>query len=157
MIYCRCSIHKHVVQNESTRGKTKIILLTLEMARQVVSRTTHIEKGELRVTHKNAILTNVTAAALNQRASNFKHSSTWHIFGPFSLFSFPHLARSLASFNRTSTGVTVLKFCIRFKESRCILDLACSASFPVLPEPCFQFLKPELVIGVDFRLGYSLQ
>ena len=60
MIYCRCSIHKHVVQNESTRGKTKIILLTLEMARQVVSRTTHIEKGELRVTHENAILTNVT-------------------------------------------------------------------------------------------------
>ena len=62
MIYCRCSIHKHVVQNESTRGKTKIILLTLEMARQVISRTTHIEKGELRVTHENAILTNVTPA-----------------------------------------------------------------------------------------------
>ena len=61
MIYCRCSIHKHIVQNESTRGKTKIIMLTLEMARQVVSRTMkHIEKGELRVTHENAILTNVT-------------------------------------------------------------------------------------------------
>ena len=44
MIYCRCSIHKHIVQNESTRGKTKIILLTLEMARQEVSRTTHIEE-----------------------------------------------------------------------------------------------------------------
>ena len=63
MIYCRCSIHKHVVQNESTRGKTKIILLTLEMARQVVSRTTHIEKGELRVTHENAILTNITSSS----------------------------------------------------------------------------------------------
>ena len=60
MIYCRCSIHKHIVQNESTRGKTKIILLTLEMARQEVSRTTHIEEGELRVTHENAILTNIT-------------------------------------------------------------------------------------------------
>ena len=60
MIYCRCSIHKHIVQNGSTRGKTKIILLTLEMARQEVSRTTHIEEGELRVTHENAILTNIT-------------------------------------------------------------------------------------------------
>ena len=60
MIYCRCSIHKHIVQNESTRGETKIILLTLEMARQEVSRTTHIEEGELRVTHENAILTNIT-------------------------------------------------------------------------------------------------
>ena len=60
MIYCRCSIHKHIVQNESTRGKTKIILLTLEMAWQEVSRTTHIEEGELRVTHENAILTNIT-------------------------------------------------------------------------------------------------
>ena len=62
MIYCRCSIHKHIVQNESTRGKTKIILLTLEMARQEVSRTTHIEEGELRVTHENAILTNITGS-----------------------------------------------------------------------------------------------
>ena len=62
MIYCRCSIHKHIVQNESTRGKTKIILLTLEMARQEVSRTTHIEEGELRVTHENAILTNITTS-----------------------------------------------------------------------------------------------
>ena len=64
MIYCRCSIHKHIVQNESTRGKTKIILLTLEMARQEVSRTTHIEEGELRVTHENAILTNITVTAV---------------------------------------------------------------------------------------------
>ena len=64
MIYCRCSIHKHIVQNESTRGKTKIILLTLEMARQEVSRTTHIEEGELRVTHENAILTNITPLLL---------------------------------------------------------------------------------------------
>ena len=64
MIYCRCSIHKHIVQNESTRGKTKIILLTLEMARQEVSRTTHIEEGELRVTHENAILTNITKMIL---------------------------------------------------------------------------------------------
>ena len=62
MIYCRCSIHKHIVQNETTRGKTKIILLTLEMARQEVSGTTHIEEGELRVTHENAILTNITTA-----------------------------------------------------------------------------------------------
>ena len=45
---------------ESTRGETKIILLTLEMARQEVNRTTHIEEGELRVTHENAILTNIT-------------------------------------------------------------------------------------------------
>ena len=30
------------------------------MARQEVSRTTHIEEGELRVTHENAILTNIT-------------------------------------------------------------------------------------------------
>ena len=65
MIYCRCSIHKHIVQNESTRGKTKIILLTLEMARQEVSRTTHIEEGELRVTHENAILTNITTELTN--------------------------------------------------------------------------------------------
>ena len=65
MIYCRCSIHKHIVQNESTRGKTKIILLTLEMARQEVSRTTHIEEGELRVTHENAILTNITECIWN--------------------------------------------------------------------------------------------
>ena len=63
MIYCRCSTHKHIVQNESTRGKTKIILLTLEMARQEVSRTTHIEEGELRVTHENAILTNITTSS----------------------------------------------------------------------------------------------
>ena len=66
MIYCRCSIHKHIVQNESTRGKTKIILLTLEMARQEVSRTTHIEEGELRVTHENAILTNITPTIQNE-------------------------------------------------------------------------------------------
>ena len=64
MIYCRCSIHKHIVQNESTRGKTKIILLTLEMARQEVSRTTHIQEGELRVTHENAILTNITGHSI---------------------------------------------------------------------------------------------
>ena len=50
----------HCTENQSTRGKTKIILLTLEMARQEVSRTTHIEEGELRVTHENAILTNIT-------------------------------------------------------------------------------------------------
>ena len=34
------------------------------MARQEVSRTTHIEEGELRVTHENAILTNITEALL---------------------------------------------------------------------------------------------
>ena len=75
MIYCRCSIHKHIVQNESTRGKTKIILLTLEMARQEVSRTTHIEEGELRVTHENAILTNITITAKEQFGFRTKHSS----------------------------------------------------------------------------------
>ena len=75
MIYCRCSIHKHIVQNESTRGKTKIILLTLEMARQEVSRTTHIEEGELRVTHENAILTNITSTKL---LSFFTQNSVLH-------------------------------------------------------------------------------
>ena len=39
------------------------------MARQEVSRTTHIEEGELRVTHENAILTNITTTNLN--SSNF--------------------------------------------------------------------------------------
>ena len=34
------------------------------MARQEVSRTTHIEEGELRVTHENAILTNITVCSL---------------------------------------------------------------------------------------------
>ena len=75
MIYCRCSIHKHIVQNKSTRGKTKIILLTLEMARQEVSRTTHIEEGELRVTHENAILTNITEKVYkmqSQKATSLK-------------------------------------------------------------------------------------
>ena len=76
MIYCRCSIHKHIVQNESTRGKTKIILLTLEMARQEVSRTTHIEEGELRVTHENAILTNIT---MSNVYSLFKKHASYKI------------------------------------------------------------------------------
>ena len=70
------------------------------------------------------------------------NSNNVTIFGPFSFLS---LISRAASFNRISIGVAVLKFCIRSKESRCILDLACLASFPVLPEPCFQFLKPELV------------
>ena len=36
------------------------------MARQEVSRTTHIEEGELRVTHENAILTNVTVSSSSE-------------------------------------------------------------------------------------------
>ena len=51
-------------------------MLTLEMARQVVSRTTHIEKGELRVTHENAILTNVTD---HFYTNNLPHQATSHI------------------------------------------------------------------------------
>ena len=78
MNYYRCSIHKHIVHNESTRGKTKIILLTLEMARQEVSRTTHIEEGELRVTHENAILTNITVGLQNALIS----SKIKHFLGP---------------------------------------------------------------------------
>ena len=77
MIYCRCSIHKHIVQNESTRGKTKIILLTLEMARQEVSRTTHIEEGELRVTHENAILTNITDMDADHTALLYQTQVRW--------------------------------------------------------------------------------
>ena len=93
MIYCRCSIHKHIVQNKSTRGKTKIILLTLEMARQEVSRTTHIEEGELRVTHENAILTNITGipcphmltqptSRIITQSSKFKAHIEIRIFSP---------------------------------------------------------------------------
>ena len=37
------------------------------MARQEVSRTTHIEEGELRVTHENAILTNITISVLQTK------------------------------------------------------------------------------------------
>ena len=76
MIYCRCSIHKHIVQNESTRGKTKIILLTLEMARQEVNRTTHFEEGELRVTHENAILTNITKGV---QKTTVGKTGKWHL------------------------------------------------------------------------------
>ena len=47
-------------------ARQKIILLTLKMARQEVSRTTHIEEGELRVTHENAILTNITPPLLRR-------------------------------------------------------------------------------------------
>ena len=76
MIYCRCSIHNHIVQNGSTRGKTKIILLTLEMARQEVSRTTHIEEGELRVTHENAILTNITLCMGSEKIKQYAELGT---------------------------------------------------------------------------------
>ena len=53
------------------------------MARQEVSRTTHIEEGELRVTHENAILTNITVTPykfvqyvtviLEQRVNTYCH------------------------------------------------------------------------------------
>ena len=56
------------------------------MARQEVSRTTHIEEGELRVTHENAILTNITVLNLKSffifnLCSNFQIERTLHTFG----------------------------------------------------------------------------
>ena len=46
------------------------------MARQEVSRTTHIEEGELRVTHENAILTNITLIIQRKRTKHEFHRKT---------------------------------------------------------------------------------
>ena len=57
------------------------------MARQEVSRTTHIEEGELRVTHENAILTNITPTVniLKELLVFIEHAQ---VFGKLQIFSY---------------------------------------------------------------------
>ena len=56
------------------------------MARQEVSRTTHIEEGELRVTHENAILTNITISI--ERKDGRAASETKSLIADLSKWSF---------------------------------------------------------------------